>query len=706
MDKHDLKSFFVFLLISILYLGGCARHETEPKSERANPTYELAGLYPHPKWFSANPMHGKLFLQSNQSCTNCHGANLAGYPTHGAQKIPSCTQCHAGFPHTERWKKSYEHGLEYFKNRESCKTCHGSDLKGGDTGVACTKCHSYPHDNRWAQPENHGAAFLKLVEAEHLQEQASGVPQPDSYIPEYKECMGCHGNSNGFADRNSKQTVSCSSCHSDMPHRQQFHGEPGNQNRDHEDYVAANPEKEASCFTCHANPQRHSPLIGDRCISCHKKNPPFKYKLTSATPPFPSMGTIAPSNIDSAKEINTAGLTLDWETVYTRSLEPACFRCHNDRKAKRDINVQNYETAFKDLAALGRSVEEGGSMPKDGDFTDLQRCLITEWVKAGGPRQSSVQPICKSKGSAGEATDGASETSATIEEEVLARGKYLFRISACSGCHSSDSNISPKDPQNPLGGGYEFRSKYGAFYVPNISPSIPYGIGKWTPKDFLRAMRDGISPKHEYYYPLFPYQNYSKMSDEDILAIYRYLMTLPPVELPNREHDLKLEYRYRNILFGWRLLNFDNPVLSPLLSKGPMLYEITKSDSWNRGAYLVEGPMHCTQCHTPRDPLDGLLSGPWLSGSVVAGGDLPGPNLTPDLETGLGHWTRDDWLKFMSEGKTPRGDKVSGEMWPFVKDVLATLSKRDKLAVAEYLMSLKPIKNVSLQEIIKKKKSE
>jgi mono/diheme cytochrome c family protein len=113
-----------------------------------------------------------------------------------------------------------------------------------------------------------------------------------------------------------------------------------------------------------------------------------------------------------------------------------------------------------------------------------------------------------------------------------------------------------------------------------------------------------------------------------------------------------------------------------------------------RGKYLVS-IIPCTDCHTPGSFLGHPDMKHYLSGSEV-GFEVPGlgvfygPNLTPDKETGLGKWTREQIATAITTGKTPDGRILAPPM-PVAS--FRHLTHEDALAIAAYLKSLPPIKN-------------
>ena len=76
--------------------------------------------------------------------------------------------------------------------------------------------------------------------------------------------------------------------------------------------------------------------------------------------------------------------------------------------------------------------------------------------------------------------------------------------------------------------------------------------------------------------------------------MFGFIETLPVVEGRARAHDLPLVFTLRRGLGLWKLMFLDGRMFVP---------EQAKSAAWNRGAYLVEGPGHCAECHSPRNLL-------------------------------------------------------------------------------------------------------
>jgi hypothetical protein len=144
----------------------------------------------------------------------------------------------------------------------------------------------------------------------------------------------------------------------------------------------------------------------------------------------------------------------------------------------------------------------------------------------------------------------------------------------------------------PFAGGLAFKLPFGTLYSPNITADAETGIGKWSDDDFVSAVQQGVGKDGKHYYPAFPYTSYSKMPREDILAIKAYLFSLAPVKQAPKDNDLSFPFNQRWGMLFWNMVFLDNQryVADP-----------QQSAQWNRGAYLVEGPGHCGECHSPRN---------------------------------------------------------------------------------------------------------
>lgn len=256
----------------------------------------------------------------------------------------------------------------------------------------------------------------------------------------------------------------------------------------------------------------------------------------------------------------------------------------------------------------------------------------------------------------------------------LQNGEVMFNAGGCASCHA----VPGQSERTRLGGGLALKSPFGTFYVPNISSDVKDGIGNWTEADFITAMVKGTSPRREHYYPAFPYPSYHLMREGDLRDMFAYLKTLPAVQGKVSDHDVGFPFNIRRLLGGWKLL---------FLGSGTFEPDPTKSDEWNRGAYLVNGPGHCAECHSPRNILGGIRSGMRFAGGPNPDGEGFVPNITQQR---MKDWEVEDFAYLLATGMTPDGDSVGGSMGPVIRNT-SLLPESDQQAMAVYLKSLAPV---------------
>jgi len=253
----------------------------------------------------------------------------------------------------------------------------------------------------------------------------------------------------------------------------------------------------------------------------------------------------------------------------------------------------------------------------------------------------------------------------------LVNGKEMFYAGGCASCHAV-----PKQPDKTrLGGGLALNSPFGTFYVPNISPDPKDGIGAWTDPQFVTAMTKGTSPTGEHLYPAFPYTSYQHMRFDDLRDLFAYLKTLPAVSGKVRGHDLPFPFNIRRTLGLWKLLFLDGKPFEP---------DPSKSAQWNRGAYLVNGPGHCAECHSPRDALGGVIESLRFTGGPSPDGQGGVPNVT---QFKLKEWTEANIVETLESGMTADADRVGGNMVEVVRNT-SQLTEADRMAIAAYIKSL------------------
>jgi mono/diheme cytochrome c family protein len=254
----------------------------------------------------------------------------------------------------------------------------------------------------------------------------------------------------------------------------------------------------------------------------------------------------------------------------------------------------------------------------------------------------------------------------------LANGRTMFLIGGCSSCHA----VPKQEDATRLGGGLALPTAFGTFHVPNISSDAKDGIGRWSEAQFIAAMRYGISPLGEHLYPAFPYTSYQTMRTEDLRDLFAYLKTLPAVPGVAPDHALKFPFNVRRMVGLWKLLFLDDAPFKP---------DAAQSPQWNRGAYLVNAPGHCAECHSPRNLLGAVIASRRFTGGEIPTGQGGVPNITQEK---LHDWKVEDYAEVLDSGMTPDADRIGGPMVEVVANT-RQLSAADREAIAVYLKSLR-----------------
>ncbi|MEA2863629.1 MAG: nicotinate dehydrogenase subunit [Bradyrhizobium sp.] len=253
----------------------------------------------------------------------------------------------------------------------------------------------------------------------------------------------------------------------------------------------------------------------------------------------------------------------------------------------------------------------------------------------------------------------------TYSEATIARGRQLAALGDCAVCHTAANGAVNA-------GGRPIETPFGTIYATNITPDPETGIGAWSYPAFERAMRDGIHRDGRQLYPAFPYTHFAKATDADLQALYAYLMAQPPVRAVTPKPALAFPFNLRPLMAGWNAL-FHQP--------GVFQADATKSETWNRGAYLVEGLGHCSACHSPRNALGAEKTSAYLAGGFAEGWEAP-------PLTSLSHapipWSEDELYAYLRTGESRFHGVAAGPMAPVVKELIA-LPDQDIRAIAVYL---------------------
>jgi mono/diheme cytochrome c family protein len=262
-------------------------------------------------------------------------------------------------------------------------------------------------------------------------------------------------------------------------------------------------------------------------------------------------------------------------------------------------------------------------------------------------------------------------------EADLRNGETLYRAGSCLACHRPPDAATSADRGLPSGA-RPFKTPIGVFYPQNITPDRETGIGRWSEIDFVNAMARGLSPDGRHYFPAFPYMAYRAMKVGDLLDLRAYLMSLRPVSSPAREADVPLVALARRGVGLWKRLAFRQP---------PHSFDRSRSATWERGAYLVNAPGHCGECHTPK----GWLMIEDLHRHLAGGPHPGGEGKVPSLH-GLLPRKRykdvDDLVLALQNGETLGYEHLSSGGMAQIQESLSHLPEADLRAISEYLVSL------------------
>ncbi|WP_312404803.1 c-type cytochrome [Pseudomonas rhodesiae] len=259
----------------------------------------------------------------------------------------------------------------------------------------------------------------------------------------------------------------------------------------------------------------------------------------------------------------------------------------------------------------------------------------------------------------------------TPDTPLLERGHYIAQLGDCIACHTAK-------PGALMAGGLALSTPMGTIYSSNITPDAETGIGRYTFEQFDRVMREGVTPSGMNLYPAMPYPSYAKISEEDMRALYAYLMQgVPAVRQDNLPADMGFPFNQR---WGLALWNF------AFLDKQPFQPDPGRDAGLNRGAYLVQGLGHCGSCHTPR----GIAFQEKAMSDTERGGQhyLAGETVEHWRALSLRNlWTVDDTVQLLKTGQN-RFATVSGNMADVIHHSTQHFSDDDLIAIARYLKSL------------------
>ena len=270
--------------------------------------------------------------------------------------------------------------------------------------------------------------------------------------------------------------------------------------------------------------------------------------------------------------------------------------------------------------------------------------------------------VCVAEPSVAEGDEGAT---------MIKQGEYLATLGDCAACHTAAGGHS-------MAGGVAFSTPFGVIYSTNITPDRKTGIGQYSFAQFDRALRRGIADDGQNLYPAMPYPSFSRISSQDMRALYAYFMRgVAPIQQANRENDVDWPFNIRNGLSVWNMVFGDERQYEP---------DPARSAQWNRGAYIVEGLGHCGSCHTPRGVAfqEKAMSQTGSDGNQYLSGATVDEWHAPSLRN---HWAAPEIVRFLKTGRNGQA-AAYGSMTEVVHNSTQLLTDGDLSAMAEYLSSL------------------
>jgi mono/diheme cytochrome c family protein len=187
-------------------------------------------------------------------------------------------------------------------------------------------------------------------------------------------------------------------------------------------------------------------------------------------------------------------------------------------------------------------------------------------------------------------------------------------------------------------------------------------------------MHEGVSRDGQHLYPAFPYDHFTHVSDDDVKALYAFMMTRDPVSAPARENRLIFPLGFRPLVAAWNLLYLD---------KSPFRPDLAQSAEWNRGAYLAQSLGHCSACHSPRNALGAEDKRQYLGGGDAE--DWYAPALNAKSSSPL-PWTVGQLAAYLRTGLAQDHAIAGGPMQDVVNN-LGSADEKDVQALAIYIKS-------------------
>jgi mono/diheme cytochrome c family protein len=276
---------------------------------------------------------------------------------------------------------------------------------------------------------------------------------------------------------------------------------------------------------------------------------------------------------------------------------------------------------------------------------------------------------------------GMAQAQTQTGKELVAKGQHILALAGGCACHSV-----PK--KTPYSGGRAFPIPFGTVYSTNITQDKETGLGNWTDQQIRDAMVKGIRPDGSRILPVMPYEGYSGMAQEDLTALIAYLRTLKPIKKATPQLKTWVPF----------VRSLGVPLYLKIFGRFSQPPAQAPKSGIERGHYLVDHVSLCGDCHTPRNFIGAPKRSLYLAGANKRIGLLGEevPNITPDKETGIGDWKREDIAELLISGTKPDLDNVQGLMYEVIQGTphgYKDMTKEDAFAIADYFKSIPTIKN-------------
>lgn len=265
------------------------------------------------------------------------------------------------------------------------------------------------------------------------------------------------------------------------------------------------------------------------------------------------------------------------------------------------------------------------------------------------------------------------EKLASLDPESVKRGEYLAHAGDCVACHSAEGG-------EPFAGGLPFVTPFGTVYSTNITPHASEGIGEYDYEDFKAALVDGKG-RHGYLYPAMPYTSYQYVREEDMRDMWEYMQSITAVPRRNDDNSMIFPSNIRIGLLSWNIVFMDT---NPLSYEVPaeIKDEVDDVEKWQKGKYWVAGLGHCSECHSPRNIAQAIISDRIFQGNLIDGWNAP--DITSN-ELYVDGWDIKSLTDFLHTGHSDKGTAFAG-MADVIKNSLSLMTREDVESMSYYLL--------------------